>query len=94
METNEVKHGMKEAIRQRIGGMASEVFTTRVNRMIDELSVLPAEMDAGLNNVRILIKLHFDDVLSEDVYRQLQSLSMQWGVPAGERGQPLSTKDS
>ena len=93
MEMNAVRHDMKEAIRQKIGGAASEVFTARVNRMIDELSVFPEEMEAGLNNVRITIKLHFDDALSEEVYQQLQSMSMQRVTSSSERGRPVSTRD-
>lgn len=79
MNTNDMRSRMKEEVTRSIGGMASDIFKTRVYRMIDDLSGSPEEMEPGLNNVRLAIKLHFDDALSEKVYGHLRRMSLEGG---------------
>ena len=74
MQKADVRDRMKELIKDRLGGRASDVFKSRVFKIIDDLSGAPSEMEPGLNSVRIAIKLHFDDELSEELYQKLHNM--------------------
>ena len=67
----DLKDRMKAALDKRFEGKASDVFRTRVQGIIDGMPDDPRQMEAGLNNVRIAIKLLFDDDLSVEIHEEL-----------------------
>jgi hypothetical protein len=66
-----LKDSMKEALDKRFEGKATDVFRQRIHKIVDGMPDDPAQMDGGLNNVRIAIKLLFDDDLSREMHEEL-----------------------
>jgi len=71
MGSADLKEKMKEFIKTRFEGKASDVFVSRINAIIDGLPDDTSAMSPGLNNVRIAVKLLFDDKLSDDIHEEL-----------------------
>ena len=75
MAAEDLKGKMKDYLEVRFEGRASRVFLSRVGTIIDNMPDNPSAMDDGLNNVRIAVKLLFDDTLSDDIYEELRLMA-------------------
>lgn len=75
MAPTDLKEKMKEYLEKRFDGKASAVFMDRMAKIIDGMPDDAAAMDQGLNNIRIAVKLLFDDNLSEDVHEELRLMA-------------------
>ena len=75
MAAVDLKGKMKDYLQVRFEGRASSIFLSRVGTIIDNMPDNPSAMDDGLNNVRIAVKLLFDDTLSDDIYEELRLMA-------------------
>ena len=75
MAVPDLKEKMKEYLEVRFEGRASGIFLSRISTIIDRMPDNPSAMDEGLNNVRIAVKLLFDDTLSDDIYDELRLMA-------------------
>lgn len=75
MAPADLKGKMKDYLTVRFEGRASSVFLSRVGTIIDNMPDNPSAMDEGLNNVRIAVKLLFDDTLSDDIHEELRLMA-------------------
>jgi len=75
MAAPDLKEKMKDFLAVRFEGRGSGVFLSRVGTIIDNMPDNPSAMDEGLNNVRIAVKLLFDDTLSDDIYEELRLMA-------------------
>ena len=75
MAAEDLKGKMKDYLQVRFEGRASSIFLSRVGTIIDNMPDNPSAMDDGLNNVRIAVKLLFDDTLSDDIYEELRLMA-------------------
>jgi hypothetical protein len=71
----DLREKMKECLHKRFEGKASVVFMGRLSNIINNLPDDPSGMEEGINNVRIAIKLLFDDGLSKDVHEELRLIA-------------------
>ena len=70
-----LKERMREVLDKRFEGKATDVFRERIYKIIDAMPDDPGQMDEGLNNVRIAIKLLFDDDLSREMHEELSLMA-------------------
>jgi len=75
MAAEDLKGKMKDYLEVRFEGRASSIFLSRVRTIIDNMPDNPSAMNDGLNNVRIAVKLLFDDTLSDDIYEELRLMA-------------------
>jgi hypothetical protein len=75
MAAEDLKGKMKDYLQVRFEGRASSIFLSRVGTIIDNMPDNPSAMDDGPNNVRIAVKLLFDDTLSDDIYEELRLMA-------------------
>ena len=75
MAVPDLKDKMKEYLEARFEGKASGLFLSRIGTIIDKMPDNPSAMGEGLNNVRIAVKLLFDDTLSDDIYEELRLMA-------------------
>jgi hypothetical protein len=75
MAAEDLKGKMKDYLEVRFEGRASSVFLSRVGTIIDNMPDNPSAMEDGLNNLRIAVKLLFDDTLSDDIYEELRLMA-------------------
>jgi hypothetical protein len=70
-----LKERMKATLDKRFEGKATDVFRQRIHKIVDAMPDDPEQMDGGLNNVRIAIKLLFDDDLSREMHEELSLMA-------------------
>ena len=75
MAAEDLKGKMRDYLQVRFEGRASSIFLSRIGTIIDKMPDNPSAMDDGLNNVRIAVKLLFDDTLSDDIYEELRLMA-------------------